>query len=335
MENHNNNHNNPQAPFWDFVRSFEPNGQQRPGVGVDHSNNGPQFPEGFPFNAAGFGPWGNPWAGAWAGPWGRRGRHGPFGHRHHYGRHDSGDEDSRPEETAAETETMRDNPEEGGDHPPPPPHEGPTHSHPHPHPHHHHGPPPAFGPQRRRGGRCGRGGRHAPPPAYSGPFDMRPLMHAFSTHPFAQVIRDYVDQSRAGATGTSPQQQQEGQAPAQQDGVFVPPVDIFSTEKAYVLHVALPGASKEDIGVSWDGDKVNIAGVVYRPGNEEFLSTLALSERKVGMFERSIKLPPVGSDDGEDVDGYGITAKMENGILVVTVPKVEKEWTEIHKVDIE
>ena len=115
----------------------------------------------------------------------------------------------------------------------------------------------------------------------------------------------------------------------------MPPVDIFSTEKAFVLHVSLPGALKEDIGVNWDGEKLNIAGVVYRPGNEEFLQTMTSSERKVGMFERSIKLPPVGSDEKDDIDGLGITAKMENGILIVTVPKTEKEWTAVHKVDIE
>lgn len=153
-------------------------------------------------------------------------------------------------------------------------------------------------------------------------------MHAFASHPFAQTIREYVDQARSGPAGESHEQQHE-------ESAFLPPVDIFNTEKAYILHISLPGAQKEDIGVNWDGDKVNVAGVVYRPGNEEFLQSLASSERKVGMFERSIKLPPPGSDDKEDIDGLGITAKMENGILIVTVPKTEKEWTAIHKVDIE
>lgn len=135
-----------------------------------------------------------------------------------------------------------------------------------------------------------------------------------------------MDQARSGPSGESNEHQ---------DDAFVPPVDVFNTEGAYVLHVSLPGALKEDIGVNWDGEKINIAGVVYRPGNEEFLQSLASSERKVGMFERSIKLPPPGSDEKEDIDGLNITAKMENGILIVTIPKTEKEWTEIHKVDIE
>ena len=80
---------------------------------------------------------------------------------------------------------------------------------------------------------------------------------------------------------------------------------------------------------------LNIAGVVYRPGDEEFLSTLASSERRVGMFERNVTLPPEGSTQRDEVDGLAISAKMEDGVLVIAVPKLEKEWTEIHKVDIE
>ncbi|KAK1726281.1 HSP20-like chaperone, partial [Colletotrichum acutatum] len=109
------------------------------------------------------------------------------------------------------------------------------------------------------------------------------------------------------------------------DSAFTPPVDIFSTDRAYVLHFALPGAKKEDVGVNWDADKgeLRVAGVVYRPGDEEFLATLASGERRIGMFSRSVPLPP-----REEIDALAITAKMEDGILVVTVPKIEKEWTE-------
>ena len=79
---------------------------------------------------------------------------------------------------------------------------------------------------------------------------------------------------------------------------------------------------------------MSIAGVVYRHGDEEFLKTLTTSERKVGMFERTVKLPPA-EEEKEEVDGDNITAKLEDGVLVVTVPKVEKDWTEVKRVDIE
>lgn len=120
--------------------------------------------------------------------------------------------------------------------------------------------------------------------------------------------------------------------------VFSPPVDVFNTERAFILHVALPGAKKEDVAVNWDPDSstLNISGIVLRPGDEQFLASLASGERTVGMFERNIVLPPAGAaTEREEVDGFGISAKLEDGVLAITVPKVEKEWTEIRKVDIE
>lgn len=150
-------------------------------------------------------------------------------------------------------------------------------------------------------------------------------MRTIGSHPILQNLHDYIpannNTSRDGSTDID---------------TFSPPVDTFDTPAAYVLHAALPGARKEDVGVSWDADSrsVRIAGVVHRPGDEAFLATLqGGGERRVGMFERQVVLP------GEDeVEGMGISAKMEDGVLVVTVPKVprgEKEWTEIHKVDVE
>lgn len=117
---------------------------------------------------------------------------------------------------------------------------------------------------------------------------------------------------------------------------FNPQVDLFNTPAAYVLHLALPGAKKDDIGVDWDADAglLKVAGVVHRPGDEEFISHLVQGERRVGAFERKITLPPRGAEK-EEVDGLAITAKMEDGVLIVTVPKAEKDWTQIHKVDIE
>ena len=116
---------------------------------------------------------------------------------------------------------------------------------------------------------------------------------------------------------------------------FTPEVDVFDHPEAYVIHVSLPGAKKEDVGVNWDADKseLSIAGVVYRPGDEEFLKHLAMDERKVGAFERKVRLGSRASPAQVDVDG--ISARMEEGVLRVEVPKLDSGYVEIKKVDIE
>ena len=116
---------------------------------------------------------------------------------------------------------------------------------------------------------------------------------------------------------------------------FAPPCDVFDTEDAYVVHLSLPGAKKEDVGVNWDADKseLGVAGVIYRPGDENFLKTLAMDERQVGVFEKKIRLGSRASPANVEVDS--IAAKMEDGILIVTVPKSDREYVEIRKVDIE
>lgn len=116
---------------------------------------------------------------------------------------------------------------------------------------------------------------------------------------------------------------------------YKPEADVFDTENAYVIHVSLPGAKKEDVGVNWDTEKseISIAGVIYRPGDEEFLKTLALDERHVGAFERKVRLGSRANP--AQIDAEAITAKLEDGILRVDVPKQDRDYVEIKKVDIE
>ncbi|KAK0730509.1 HSP20-like chaperone [Lasiosphaeris hirsuta] len=252
-----------------------------------------------------------------------------------------------PEKAAAATAkspdaTMRDANDEAGEHPDPPEEV------------------PCAEPSSRRGrgrGGCGRqffGGRgrgghghghghphHGPPPfgpfgpfsGTGGPLDFNGMMTAFAHHPYAQRVREYVERAKAQAQGA---RNNDGEGAAEQ--TFTPPVDIFSTRNGWTLHIAVPGAKKEDIGVHWDADQstLTVSGVVHRPGDEEFLSGMLSSERRVGLFERKIQLPPAeGNENKDEVDGDHISAKMEDGVLVVVVPKVEKEWTEVKKVDIE
>lgn len=315
-------YNYQQVPFWDFIRGFEQNGtgvdhpaeghpaagfnpfgpRPPPGADGEHARQSQPFTGGFPFGHGGLwgqGPPQHGGPGSWRGRGGRRGRH------------DENDEHEHTPNGSRTASANRENTEGGA-------REGSPHGHGGRHGHGHHGTRGCGYQGRGRGGWGGRGGPG---------FDLNALFESLSAHPLAEAFRIYANAQRSGETLVPEDTDAENS--------FTPPVDIFFTERDYVLHVALPGAKKEDIGVNWDAEKglLNLAGVVYRQGDEEFLKTLSKSERKVGVFERTVKLPP-GSEDKEEIDGDAITAKLEDGILVVTVPRVEKEWTEVKKVDI-
>jgi len=163
----------------------------------------------------------------------------------------------------------------------------------------------------------GFGGPHG----FGGPLESRPRGFPFHLSPFAG--HPWVSGSFRAASESETNQD------------FSPPVDVFEMDESYVIHISLPGAQKDDVGINWNGDKseLSIAGVIYRPGDEEFLKTLALSERAVGPFDRKVRL---GNESypvrvAEDA----ITAKLEDGVLVVVIPKQDKGFVEVKKVDIE
>ncbi|KAA8651968.1 hypothetical protein EYZ11_001752 [Aspergillus tanneri] len=116
---------------------------------------------------------------------------------------------------------------------------------------------------------------------------------------------------------------------------FKPDVDVYDTPDTFVINVSLSGAKKEDVGVNWDSEKFefSITGAIHRPGDEEFRKTLALDERKVGRFERKVRLG--GRANPAQIDIDAVTARMEDGILTIDVPKLDSGYAEIKKVDIQ
>ncbi|RMZ75438.1 hypothetical protein DV737_g5302, partial [Chaetothyriales sp. CBS 132003] len=105
-----------------------------------------------------------------------------------------------------------------------------------------------------------------------------------------------------------------------------PRADIFDTPTNYTIHLSLPGAKKNDVGVDWDGENsvLRIAGVVHRPGvDEEMFSHIVVNGRKreTGVFEKAVRLGT--KHEPASIDVSGIHAKMTDGVLVITVPKVK------------
>jgi len=98
---------------------------------------------------------------------------------------------------------------------------------------------------------------------------------------------------------------------------FVPRVDVVENEKAYEIHVSVPGVTKEDIKIDVNDNLLTISGErkFTKEKNENNFRSI---ETQYGTFNRSFSLP-------ENVDASKIDAKYVNGILEITVPKDEKK----------
>ncbi|MCK6618696.1 MAG: Hsp20/alpha crystallin family protein [Cyclobacteriaceae bacterium] len=98
---------------------------------------------------------------------------------------------------------------------------------------------------------------------------------------------------------------------------FVPRVDIMENDKAYQLHVAVPGMNKEDFKIDLNENYMTISGErkFTQEKNENNFHSI---ETQYGTFSRSFSLP-------ENINSAKISAKYVNGILEITVPKDEKK----------
>lgn len=115
-----------------------------------------------------------------------------------------------------------------------------------------------------------------------------------------------------------------GNEPEWAGGYWQPPIDVVETEDSYLVAAELPGVNKEDV-------IINIHGNTLRLSGEKKLSSeknhRLRSEFWQGPFRRSIDLP------GE-IDREKIVAKYENGILIVTLPKMEESRSNEIKIEV-
>lgn len=94
---------------------------------------------------------------------------------------------------------------------------------------------------------------------------------------------------------------------------FEPPVDITERDDALVLTAELPGMSRKDITVELENNVLMIRGE-KKEEHEQKGEERYVYERRYGSFSRSFTLP-------RSVDPDRISARFENGVLTVTMPK--------------
>ncbi|HOF05633.1 MAG TPA: Hsp20/alpha crystallin family protein [Syntrophales bacterium] len=97
--------------------------------------------------------------------------------------------------------------------------------------------------------------------------------------------------------------------------VYVPKVDIYETKDAMVLIADMPGVDEQSVDVTLEKNILTITGNVEAAVFEG--KTLAYAEYDIGDYQRAFTI-------SDEVDQDRIEAAVENGVLRVTLPKVEK-----------
>ena len=104
--------------------------------------------------------------------------------------------------------------------------------------------------------------------------------------------------------------------------------DIQDEGNSYTLEAELPGFRKEDIQIEIDGDQLTIQARHSAENDEkDDHGNYLRRERYYGAYSRSF--------DISQIDGEGIRAKYENGVLTLTMPKKTPEVPSARKLAIE
>ena len=101
---------------------------------------------------------------------------------------------------------------------------------------------------------------------------------------------------------------------AQPTSFVSPEVNIFETGDGYMLEAEMPGVNKDGLEITLDGTEITIVG--HR--HVEPLSGQSLfRESHEGDYRRVFELDPA-------IDTGKISARMDQGILTLTLPKSER-----------
>ena len=91
-------------------------------------------------------------------------------------------------------------------------------------------------------------------------------------------------------------------------------VDVTEDEKAYTIHAEVPGAKKEDVKVSIDGNVVSISAEVKKSHEQKDGEKVVRNERYYGQVSRTFTLD-------SDVDEAQCNATYKDGVLELVLPK--------------
>ena len=102
-------------------------------------------------------------------------------------------------------------------------------------------------------------------------------------------------------------------------------IDVIENETQFVLEAEVPGIQLEDIKIKYENEKLILSGEKLSETSEG--DKVLQRKRSFGKFERKFSVP-------EGVDLEQIKATMKNGVLKVSLPKVEIEEKKSREIEI-
>ena len=93
-------------------------------------------------------------------------------------------------------------------------------------------------------------------------------------------------------------------------------LDVSEKPDAYVVKADLPGIPKDNVHVHLENGVLSLEAE-KKESKDEKGETYHIQERSYGKYRRSVRLP-------KPIDEDKVGASFENGVLSITIPKVDK-----------
>ena len=104
------------------------------------------------------------------------------------------------------------------------------------------------------------------------------------------------------------------------------PLDIYQTDKEWVIRAAVPSVDPKQINVTCQGNSIRIEGEIKQP-TETRSENYWLRENFYGRFVRQVTLPETTNCDQS-------RAEFRNGMLELRVPKTQPSKPEAKKIPV-
>ena len=105
------------------------------------------------------------------------------------------------------------------------------------------------------------------------------------------------------------------------------PIDLVEQDDALIVRAGLPGLRPEDVEINLDGNVLTLKGEVRNDWQKDDAKVYH-REHRAGAFTRSLRLP-------KNLNLDAVEAKVEHGVAVVRIPKLEETKPQSRRIEVQ